>query len=226
LASQAKNRRRKAAAFIGAATMVLALIGLIAVAKWGIGLLGNIGGSESQKEIYGDFVSPVVMSEVPVFETWDAIPQDKLLQSAVFSVLLDNDVTYERDDTGKFIIPSTDIVNAVKELYGAVSADAAQDEEINTQIRNALYGSAGEDVTNEDAYYVDMEDSFHVADGLSGPAPNVTDISKKDNTITLRVEYLEDLETGAGGILYARQFILTVNEDGSYFVKAIREQQD
>ncbi len=226
LASQKKNKRRKAAAFIGAATMILALIGFIAVAKWGIGLLGNLGGSESQKDIYGEFVSPVVMSEVPVFETWDAIPQDKLLQSAVFTVLMDNDVTYERDDTGKFIVPSTDIVNAVKEMYGAASDDAAQDEEINTQIRNALYGSAGEDVTNEDAYYVDMEDSFHVADNLSGPAPNVTDISKRDNTVTLRVEYLEDLETGAGGILYARQLILNLNEDGSYYVKAIREQQD
>lgn len=226
LASQKKNRRRKAAAFIGAATMILALIGFIAVAKWGIGLLGSLGGSESQKDIYGEYISPVVMSEVPVFEAWDAIPQDKLLQSAVFTVLMDNDVTYERDDTGKFIVPSTDIVNAVKEMYGAASSDAAQDEEINTQIRNALYGSAGEDVTNEDAYYVDMEDSFHVADNLSGPAPNVTDISKRDNTITLRVEYMEDLETGTGGMLYVRQFILNLNEDGSYYVKAIREQQD
>ena len=226
LASQKKNRRRRAAAFIGAATMILALIGFIAVAKWGIGLLSNLGGSESQKDIYGEYISPVVMSEVPVFETWDAIPQDKLLQSAVFTVLMDNDITYERDDTGKFIVPSTDIVNAVKEMYGAESSDSAQDEEINTQIRNALYGSAGEDVTNEDAYYVDMEDSFHVADNLSGPAPNVTDISKRDNTITLRVEYMEDLETSTGGILYARQFVLNLNEDGSYYVKAIREQQD
>lgn len=225
MASETKRRRRRISTFIGAATMVLALIGFIAIARWGIGLLSGIGNTDTQKSEYAEFISPIVMSEVPVFETWDAIPQDKLLQSAVFSVLEDMDVTYERDDTGKFIIPSTDIVNAVKELYGAYSTDPAQDEEINTQIRNALYGSAGEDTTNTDVYYVDMEDSFHVADGLSGPAPEVTDISRRDETITLVVQYLEDLEGGSGGILYAREYILTLDGDG-YFVKAIREYEE
>jgi len=225
MASESKRRRRRISTLIGAVTMVLALIGFIAVARWGIGLLSGIGNTDGQKTEYAEFISPIVMSEVPVFEAWDAIPQDKLLQSAVFSVLLEMDVSYERDDTGKFIIPSTDIVNAVKSLYGAYSDDPTQDEEINTQIRNALYGSAGEDTTNTDVYYVDLEDSFHVADGLSGPAPQVVDISRRDNSITLTVQYLEDLEGGSGGILYSRQYILTLSEDG-YYVQAIREYDE
>ena len=226
MASENKRRRRRISTLIGAVTMVLALVGFIAIARWGIGLLSGIGNTDSQRSEYADFISPVVMSEVPVFEAWDAIPQDKLLQSAVFSVLLEMDVSYERDDTGKFIIPSTDIVNAVKELYGAYSSDPTQDEEINTQIRNALYGSAGEDTTNTDVYYVDMEDSFHVADGLSGPAPQVIDMARRDATVTLTVQYLEDLEGSSGGILYSRQYILTLKEDGGYYVQAIREYDE
>jgi len=224
MATVKKRRRRRIAAFIGAATMVLALIGFIAVAKWGLGLLGNIGSSESQKDIYAEYISPVVMSEVPVFEAWDAIPQEKLLQSAVFSVLMDTEVTYERDDIGNFIIPSTDIVNEVKDIYGAYGDDDTQEEEINDKIRSFLYGSVGEDTdtANADVYYVDMEDSFHVADALSGPVPQVTQIAKRDNTITLDVEYHEDLETGTGAILYSRQFILTLTEEGKY-IQAIRE---
>ncbi len=224
MATVKKRRRRRIAAFVGAATMVLALIGFIAVAKWGLGLLGNIGSSESQKDVYAEYISPVVMSEVPVFEAWDAIPQEKLLQSAVFSVLMDTEVTYERDDTGNFIIPSTDIVNEVKEIYGAYGDDDAQEEEINNKIRSFLYGSVSEDTdtANADVYYVDMEDSFHVADALSGPVPQVTQIAKRDNTITLDVEYHEDLETGTGAILYSRQFILTLTEEGKY-IQAIRE---
>ncbi len=225
MASDSKRRRRRISTIIGAVTMLLALVGFIAVAKWGIGLLSSIGNTDTQKEEYARFISPIVMSEVPVFETWDAIPQDKLLQSAVFNVLDDMDITYERDDTGKLIIPSTDVVNSVKELYGAYSADPAQDDEINTQIRNALYGSAGEDTTNADVYYVDMEDSFHVSDGLSGPAPEVTDIFRRDNTITLTVQYLEDLEGGSGGILYAREYILTLDGEG-YYVQALREYEE
>lgn len=225
MASESKRRRRRISTIIGAVTMVLALIGFIAVARWGISLLSGIGNTDSQKSEYADFISPVVMSEVPVFEAWDAIPQDKLLQSSIFSVLLEMDVSYERDDTGKFIIPSTDIVDEVKELYGAYSDDPTQDEEINTKIRNALYSAAGEDTTNTDVYYVDMEDSFHVADGLSGPSPQVTDVSRRDNTVTLVVQYLEDLETGSGAILYSRQYILTLVEDG-YYVQAIREYSE
>lgn len=225
LATQKKRRRRRISAIVGAAGLVLALVGIVAITKWGIGLLGELTGSESQKEVYGEFISPVVMSEVPVFETWEAIPQDKLLQSAVFSLLVDMDVTYERDDTGKFIVPSNDVVNAVKELYGARSDDPIEDEQINTRIRNALYGSAGEDTTNEDAYYVDSEDSFHVADGLSGPSPEVIDISRRDKTVTLTVEYLEDLEIGSGGTLYSRQFVLTLTDAG-YYVQAVREAEE
>ena len=225
LATQKKRRRRRISAIVGAVGLLLALVGFVAIARWGVGLLGELTGSESQKEVYGEFISPVVMSEVPLFEAWDAIPQDKLLQSAVFSLLVDMDVTYERDDTGKFIIPSNDVVNAVKELYGARSDDPLEDEEINTRIRNALYGSADEDTTNEDAYYVDSEDSFHVADGLSGPSPQVIDISRRNETVTLTVEYLEDLEIGSGGILYSRQFVLTLT-DGGYYVQAIREAEE
>ena len=215
MATTEKRKKRYVSAIIGSVTMIFALIGFIWVMKYTLGAISGLGNTDAAKDEYEEFISPVVMSEVVPFETWDTIPQDKLLQCSIFHTLTEMEAdSYNTDDTNKLIIPSNDILDSAQTLFG-------KDVYMDVNSFN--------DMDNDDLYYSDTDDCFHVAaTGITGPEPDVIAVSKRGNTITLTVGYIE--ETGVADstdYFLTREFVLTVDGD-SYYVSAIRdiEQED
>lgn len=211
-----KRQKRRVSAIIGAVTMVFALIGFIWVIKYTFGALSGIGNTDAKKLQYENFIAPVVMSEVEEFETWNTIPQSKLLQSAVFHVLLNmTESKYSTDDTNKLIIPSNDVLEAARELYGS---------EVEIDI------SAYNELNSDEFYYSDTDDCFHVAaTGITGPQPDVVSITKHGGEVTLVVGYLDEASIGTvteDSYYQTLVFILADNENGGYFISAIRQQTE
>lgn len=211
-----KRHKRRVSAIIGSVTMIFALIGFIWVIKYTFGALSGIGNTDAKKLQYENFIAPVVMSEVDEFETWNTIPQSKLLQSAVFHVLLNmSESSYSTDDTNKLIIPSNDVLEAARTLYGA-------DVELDISAYNEL--------NSDEFYYSDTDDCFHVAaTGISGPQPDVVSITKHGGEVTLVVGYLDEASIGTvteDSYYRVLVFILGQNDDDGYFISAIRQQTE
>jgi len=209
MAIKDKRLRRRVSTVIGTLTMIFAMVGFVWVIHYAFGALAGIGNTDETKEKYTDFISPVVMSEVQPFESWSAIPAEKLLQSAIFHVLTNMEESYyDTDDTNKIVIPSGDVAAAVQELYGEAAV-------LGADALNVL--------DSDDAYYSDTDDCFHVAaTGISGPQPEIVAISRKGSEVTLTVGYLD--ETGVAssdGYYLTMTYVLQVSGDDMY-IKAIR----
>lgn len=214
MAIKDKKLRRRVSTIIGTVTMLFAMVGFVWVIQYAFGALAGIGNTDETKDKYVDFITPVVMSEVQPFESWSGIPTEKLMQSAIFHVLLNmQEAQYQTDDTNKLVIPSGDVADAIAVLYGSAAT-------LSADSLNSLDG--------DDVYYSDTDDCFHVAaTGISGPQPEIVSISKKGAEITLLVGYLDEtgFATSEGGYYQSMQFILHESGDNMYItaVRAVAE---
>ncbi len=212
MTSTEKRSKRRFSAILGAIVTIFALVGFVLVMRYTLNAISNIGANDDTKNMYTDIITPVVMSEVAPFETWDTIPQDKLLQSAVFDVLLGlQENSYAYDDTNKLIIPSADVQKAAKKLFGdEASMDAASFGEINS----------------DDLYYSDTDDCFHIAaTGINGPHPSIIQISKRGSNITLDVGYLEETASDDQSEYYMERSIVLTKSGDSFYISALREKK-
>ena len=188
---------------------LFAVVGFVLVMKYAMGAVSNFGQRSNAEDEYKQTVTPVVMSEVPAFEKWDTIPKNKLLQSAIYNILLNMDENdYELDDTNKLKVPSTDVIKSARRLYGdEVTIDPEQ-----------LTSLDGEDV-----YYSDTDDSFHIAaTGISGPQFAIVKQSKRSDTVSLTIGYLEETASADSTDYYQQLVFVLQPKDDTYRVTAIR----
>ncbi len=209
MAIKNKRRRRRISTIIGTVTMLFALVGFVWVMRYAFGALAGIGNTDATKTKYEEFIAPVAMCDVQPFESWSAIPSDKLLQTSVFHVLINMEESYyETDDTNKIVIPSRDVTAAAQSLFGA-------EAQLNQDDINILDG--------DDMYYSDTDDCFHVAaTGISGPQAKVINIQKKGSELTLLVGFLGETDAEDSEDYYqTMEYILKTSGEG-YIISAIR----
>ena len=215
MTSSEKRHKRRVSAAIGAVFTIFAFIGFILVMKYTMGVISNLGQDNGAEDAYQKLITPVVSSEVPVFETWDTIPKEKLLQSAIFNIISNSEEnTYEVDDTNKIKVPQADVLRSARELYGSeVTFDAEMLSVIDS----------------DDVYYSDTDDSYHIAmTGISGPQGQIIATKKNGDTIILTVGYLEETVAAESNDYYRQDlFVLSPNGDDAdgHYVSAIREPE-
>lgn len=108
-------------AFLGIIMTILALVGIGAVAYFGFGFAKDFF---SQKEVKSEFnhrVYPLVVVDVPAFESVDKLDSKVVIQAGIWNFLLNEENTdkYEQDDFGTMTVPALDIEVYIRQIFGS-----------------------------------------------------------------------------------------------------------
>jgi len=215
--SAVKDVRKKAV--IGAVFVILCLIGLYNVIAYCYGVTSNILQNTAQKEKFEKMLLPVVMFDPVEFEDPKTYDELAMMQSAIWSVLLgENRDNYQYGDNAQLIIPSSDIDVAAARLFGP-----------DIKINHRSFGDY--EVTY---LYDEAIKSYHVpiVGLVSFYTPQVTEITKKDGEVILKVAYiapqsvLDINPSGKSGESEPQKYVTYVLHKGSsdYYIYAIKDQ--
>ncbi len=186
-----KKRKHQYAATIGAALIILSIIGSISVISALISFTGRLIENTSQKESFEWKIYPLLMLDPTTFDDPSQLDEVFVLKTALWSTLLENRSIYSYNEQGLLVVPASDLDVAAKKLYG----DSVT---LNHQTFSEGY---------EYFYVYDEEtDSYSVpiSGQTAGYTPKVVKISKSGNIYTLIVGYV------------APMTIWNVNEGGIY----------
>ena len=190
-----RRGRRRYAAPLGLAVILLALVGLVSLVIFGVNAIRRAQDDTAIKQELYDFLEPLmVYTPITPFTNVNDSDQDALILSALWKItekerirmLRENAETslYPLDDMSRLIIPIEEVREAYAELYGP-----------DAQPYLHTIGDPGGSFTFE---YMEDEQTYHVpsaaADSLYQPVADT--LKKKGDTYTLRVGYVSVMDIG------------------------------
>lgn len=184
-----KKRVKGFAAPLGLIVVVLCALGFFSLVSLLSNFVGFVLDDTSKREAYDTYLAPIVMLDPPNFDNPSHLESSFLLQTSIWSILMDPDrtVAYPTDDSGRTIIPVTDIEVQCTKLYGPGLIIPRQSL--------AADGTVVEDVSTYDGVVFEyIGDSESYAVPIMGEVgyykPSVESITRKDDKIYLRTAYL------------------------------------
>ena len=113
-----RRKRRRYAAPIGGAFMLLALIGVVTVVVGAIGLTDRILDNQSDKRQLEDIIRPVLMWDPPPFENPEDVSPTLMLHFSMWATLMDENANYTLNENMEMMIPASDLDVAAHRLFG------------------------------------------------------------------------------------------------------------
>ncbi len=175
----AKRKKNKFAFPVGVIAMILAVIGLITVIKFGINGVKNLTDNSVKKSEYEAFLTPVVMFDPDPFDDLTQAEVPQLVNSAVWALLKSDKGTegYSYSDGG-IIVPQEDIEKYFVELFG---------REIDISTMHSSIDMSDYDITYDPA----LKSYILPITGIdSAYTPKVYDIDKQGSSVILTVGYI------------------------------------
>lgn len=167
----------KFAAPLGMVFVIMAIVGIITVAVFGMKYTSKIIGNDSAKQELEDIIRPVLMFDPVPFDKITDVSNLTLLESAIWATLMNaQEDAYANDEMLYKIIPTTDIDLTAAKMYGS---------EIKLE-HQSFY--------NFDMVYQYDEElkAYHVPVqiNLSLYSPKVLNINKKGDIYEIEVGYI------------------------------------
>ncbi len=175
----AKKKKNRFAFPIGVIALILAVIGLVSVIKFGIGAVKNITDNSAKKAEYEKFLAPVVMFDPDPFDDLTQADIPQLVNSAVWALLKSENGTegYAYSDGG-IVVPQADIEKYFTSLFG---------NEIDLPSLHASIDMSEYDIIYDSA----MQSYILPITGIeSAYTPKVYDIEKQGSSVILTVGYI------------------------------------
>ncbi len=215
-AARRPRRRRRYGIALGAAVLLLALVG--------VGFLAATAGTQIYRALtddsalraYDEFLTPVVMQDPEPFEDIADADPEMVLTASVWRAIMEHGREYnEYDELGRTIVPLVDVADACEALFGP-------DCEFHPER------------APEDTFYLfDAEDNtFRVTpySSQSSFIPYTVSSRSSGASTVLRVGYVsasDEWRTGAGGgepepVKYMEYVLLTNSETNTTYISAIR----
>lgn len=120
MAQKREEKRRRFAGWLGGSVFVLAAIGLVTIISLLVGLVSNLIESNRKETEFERLIAPLVMVDPPSFDDPSKLSNQLLLQSSMWSVLLNTDTSqYVTDDYDRLTIPASDVDVQCAKLYGS-----------------------------------------------------------------------------------------------------------
>lgn len=114
-----RYHRRRARQGLGAAVILLTVVGLATVVYGGVKGVIKLFDNSEEKTSYETLLAPLVMLDPLPFDDMAAANKDLLKEAAIWACTYNNDTsTYERDETVAMILPAIDVDRAAAKLYG------------------------------------------------------------------------------------------------------------
>jgi len=176
MAKPFKNKRRRYAAPIGGAFILLAFVGLVAVVISSITLTDRLLGNQADKEQLEDIIRPLLMWDPPPFEDPADISPTLMLHASMWAAL--GYTSYPFNENQEMEVPASDLDVAAARLFGP-----------GLTLRHRTFGEY------EQSYYFDsVRQIYHVAATvqLFRHSPRVISIErgKSDGYYDVLVGYL------------------------------------
>ncbi|MBQ8670660.1 MAG: hypothetical protein IJ508_05395 [Oscillospiraceae bacterium] len=213
-------RRRKGAAPIGAIFILLAVIGLVAVLIFTIGLTRNFVDNTAQKTEFEEMIRPVLMFDPVPFEDPNDLQPATLLQASMWSALLgEKRGSYQYDEMKLLVVPASDLDVNAQALFGPT-----------VTLQHQTFG-------NYDATFVfDQETNTYrvpIVAQIGSYTPKIEKITQQGSEVLLMVGYLPpdtlwtaeqaQREDGQAQPDKHMIYVLEENDKGDYYISAIRD---
>ncbi len=184
-----KKRVKGFAAPLGLIVVLLCTLGFFTLVSYTSKFVGYVLDDTSKREAYSSYLAPIVMLDPPNFDNPSHLDASFLLQTSIWSILMDPDrtVAYPTDDSGRTIIPVTDIEVQCTKLYGPGLIIPRESLSVD--------GTVVEDVSSYDGVVFEyLGDSESYAVPIMGEVgyykPRVESITKKNDKVYLKTAYL------------------------------------
>ncbi|MCL2055953.1 MAG: hypothetical protein FWH02_01885 [Oscillospiraceae bacterium] len=174
-----RRRKRRYAASIGGAFILLAVTGVITVIVVSLRLTGMLLDNTREKERFARIIQPVVMFDPVPFESPADIPPENLLLYSMWTALTDerlarNYTSYNEQQ--ELLIPATDLNFAAAMLFGA---------DITPEHRSFR------DYDNTYTYYPDTRMyGIRVSPHMYVYTPDIVEITRSGDLYRLEVAYI------------------------------------
>lgn len=208
---------------VGAVIMVLALVGVIAIASFAIRGITDLTDNSEKFTEYEQFLAPVVMNDPDPFDDVSKAQMTQLLDATVWSLMrsgIDPDeYEYAEGDTSGLIVPQTDIEKQFKKLFGE------DVKPVHATVEGGTYTFTYDET--KQAYIIPLTGVMPTF------IPRVIDQDKKGDSIILTVGYISgnawDQDERGNYIEPApnkyMKITLRLNSDDSYFISAIQNTE-
>lgn len=114
------KKRRRYAAPIGGALIVLALIGIVTVVLWSMRLTTRVLDNQSEKDRFADIIRPVAMFDPAPFDDPKNLDMISLLRYSMWRTIKSDKLeNYPDNDNWELVIPASDLDVAVARLFDA-----------------------------------------------------------------------------------------------------------
>ncbi len=167
--------------------IIMALIGCVATVRFVADITGRLLDNTSLKNEFARFIFPVVVNDIPPFESVDDIPNSAKITCSMWNILINKDTTsYENGGMAGLSIPEYDVAASCKEIFGTEAS-----------IEHATVGTA------EVRFVYDEENHVYSADKeirYLTYAPRIVDMTENGGTYTLIVGYLPPTVASVAGI--------------------------
>ncbi len=166
--------------------IIMAFIGCVATVRFVVGITGRLLDNTSLKNEFAKFIFPVVVNDIPPFETVDEIPNSAKITCAVWNILINKDTEQYSGAGAGLTIPEYDVAASCKEIFGAEAT-----------IEHTTVGTA------EVRFIYDAENHVYSAEKqirYLTYAPRIVDMSENGGTYTLIVGYLPPTVASVAGI--------------------------
>lgn len=222
-----RNNRRLARQVVGAAALLLALIGLFTVLGWIVGLVRAALDDTDLRNEYRDRLYGMVMLDPVAFDDVNSVDEGVFKQAAIWGTVyqvqnsggsLDQ---YERDpDTGSAMIPALEVDTYIANLLGP-----------EYKVPEGTFS------TEEFVYQYDEEKQAYLVPVTSSVAqytPTVEKISRRDGKRIVTVGYVPTATNNATGELSLTapteptkymDYVFTRGENRQWYLTALRESE-
>lgn len=174
------SKRDRMTAVLGAVISFFVIIGVITSVSWIVRFSSELINSTAQKTEFERYIFPLVIIDVPEFDTPEALDNSQIIASAIWAFIIDEDndkAQYPHDDLGGMTVPEADIELYIRRLYG--NELPIRHQTVDGASFQMLYDEAGK------SYIIETTPRFLPY------TPQVESISRTADGFILRVNYVQ-----------------------------------
>lgn len=178
----AEKKKSKLAFPLGMLIIIFAVIGIVAVIKWGSTAISTLTDNSGKKREYEEFLRPVVMYDPDPFDDVSSADIPQLINASIWSLITQSSsseaFTYSTGDNMGILIPQERVTSEFTRLFGT---------EINIESKYATIDMSAHDITYDAAQggFIIPITGVEVA-----YTPEVYEINKKASSVILTVGYI------------------------------------
>lgn len=182
------TKNRKSFFVVGLLIIILAVVGLVTVIRAAVGFVNDMVNQTALKNEFASFLYPLVITDVPAFDSIDNIPPSVVVNSAIWQIIMKGDTEKYENDGTNMTVSEIDVESAAVTLFGY--GVPIEHQTVRSGNNTFQYDESAK------SYIVPLNPNY------SSYWPRVSEISNVGETFTVTVEYMPPSMYVAEGMDY------------------------